>query len=69
MEKETFKLWHKKLLELGGALSVEQDNQPSPWVNMTIAQSLSPDNDECWLDRYAAGYSPEEALAEALEGD
>ena len=62
--------WHKWIAELkflGERLSDLDLSKPSPWVGRTIKDSLVEDNEDCWVDRYAAGYTPQEALDEILK--
>ena len=56
--------WMAELQRLGALLSMHGRALPSPWVGYTIGQALV--EDDFWIDRVAAGYSPEQGLAEAV---
>jgi hypothetical protein len=58
-----------ELRECARNLPAEILDRHSPWVGRSIREAVftAPEADDLWVDRYAAGYSPAEALFEAVD--
>lgn len=56
--------WFRDLRAMGARLDGVSLARESPWSDRTISQALA--EDDLWVDRRAAGYTPQEALDAAL---